>query len=138
MKERRRPHVQKERSKPRARLTMRHALAGVVILAATAAVIGAASSYRSTGAPPGLAPAGMIWIPGGEFTRGTDDMDSMPNERPAHRVRLDGFWIDETPVTNGQFRKFVEATGYLTTAERPVVWGGTEEAASARHAPAAR
>ena len=68
------------------------------------------------------APPGMVWIPAGEFLMGTDDEASMPNERPAHRVQLDGFWIDETPVTNAQFRKFVEATGYVTTAERLVDW----------------
>jgi formylglycine-generating enzyme required for sulfatase activity len=64
----------------------------------------------------------MKWIAGGEFIMGSDDPDSLPNERPAHRVRLDGYWIDETPVTNAQFRRFVEATGYVTTAERPVDW----------------
>ena len=68
------------------------------------------------------APAGMNWIPGGEFRMGTDDPNSMPNERPAHLVKLDGFWMDQHPVTNAEFRKFVEATGYLTTAERPVEW----------------
>lgn len=67
-------------------------------------------------------PDGMVWIPGGEFTMGTDDVNSMPNEQPAHRVRLDGFWMDTTAVTNEQFRAFVKATGYLTTAERPVDW----------------
>ncbi len=64
----------------------------------------------------------MVWIPGGSFTMGTDDARSMKNERPAHSVKLDGFWMDEHCVTNAQFRKFVEATGYLTTAERPVDW----------------
>ena len=64
----------------------------------------------------------MKWVPGGEFTQGTDDARSMPNERPARRVRVEGFWMDETPVTNAQFRAFVEATGYLTTAEKPVDW----------------
>jgi len=68
------------------------------------------------------APAGMVWIPAGEFTMGTDDSDSFPNEGPAHRVRVEGFWIDETAVTNAQFRAFVEATGYITTAERAVDW----------------
>jgi formylglycine-generating enzyme required for sulfatase activity len=67
-------------------------------------------------------PAGMRWIPGGEFIMGSDDSWSQQNERPAHHVRIDGFWIDETPVTNAQFRKFVEATAYLTIAERPVIW----------------
>ncbi len=49
---------------------------------------------------------------------GTDDAEAWPDERPAHAVRLDGFWIDENEVTNGQFQKFVEATGYVTTAEK--------------------
>jgi len=68
------------------------------------------------------APAGMVWIPGGEFTMGTDDVNSFPNERPAHRVHVEGFWIDEHDVTNAEFAKFVEATGYVTTAERKPDW----------------
>jgi formylglycine-generating enzyme required for sulfatase activity len=68
------------------------------------------------------APPGMRWIPAGEFTMGTDDPNSMPNERPAHRVKLDGFWMDEHDVTNAEFRMFVDATGYVTTAERPIDW----------------
>jgi formylglycine-generating enzyme required for sulfatase activity len=67
-------------------------------------------------------PSGMVWIPAGEFTMGTDDPKSMRNERPAHRVKLDGFWTDEHDLTNAEFRKFVEATGYVTTAEQPVDW----------------
>ncbi len=61
---------------------------------------------------------GMVWIPGGEFRMGTDSDLGWPDEKPAHRVRVDGFWIDETEVTNDQFRRFVEATGYVTTAEK--------------------
>ncbi len=49
---------------------------------------------------------------------GSDDPDLPRVEHPAHRVRVDGFWIDETDVTNAQFRAFVEATGYVTTAEK--------------------
>jgi formylglycine-generating enzyme required for sulfatase activity len=64
----------------------------------------------------------MVWIPAGEFRMGTDDESFPLNEQPSHRVKLDGFWMDETSVTNAQFRKFVEATGYVTTAERPVDW----------------
>jgi formylglycine-generating enzyme required for sulfatase activity len=64
----------------------------------------------------------MAWVSGGEFTMGTDDPEAAPAEHPAHRVRVDGFWMDVTEVTNAQFRRFAEATGYLTTAERPVVW----------------
>lgn len=71
---------------------------------------------------PAANPQGMILVRGGEFMMGTDDTRSLPNERPARRVRVDDFWIDETPVTNAQFRKFVGATGYVTIAERPVDW----------------
>jgi sulfatase modifying factor 1 len=67
-------------------------------------------------------PPDMAWIPGGEFSMGTDDTNSMPNERPTHKVKLDGFWIDRTTVTNAQFAAFVKATGYVTTAEKPVDW----------------
>jgi formylglycine-generating enzyme required for sulfatase activity len=68
------------------------------------------------------APEGMVWIPGGEFIMGSERGGALSNEGPAHRVRVDGFWMDATPVTNAQFRKFVEATGYRTTAERAVDW----------------
>jgi formylglycine-generating enzyme required for sulfatase activity len=83
-------------------------------------VIGAA--LGASPPPPARAPAGMRWIHAGEFTMGTDDPRSFANERPAHRVRLEGFWIDETPVTNREFARFVRATGYRTTAERVPEW----------------
>ena len=67
--------------------------------------------------PPGPAPAGMIWIPGGAFWMGTDD-PHMPDAKPWHRVYVDGFWMDRTVVTNEQFAEFVKATGYVTVAER--------------------
>ena len=67
-------------------------------------------------------PPNMQRIPSGEFVMGTDDAASMANERPAHQVKLDGFWMDEHAVTNAEFRKFAEASGYVTTAERPVDW----------------
>jgi formylglycine-generating enzyme required for sulfatase activity len=57
----------------------------------------------------------MIWIPGGTFRMGSDR--HYPEEAPVHRVTVDGFWIDRTPVTNREFRKFVNATGYVTFAE---------------------
>jgi len=69
------------------------------------------------------APPAMVWIPGGAFLMGTNDRESFPNERPAHLVRVQGFWMDVHDVTNAEFAKFVEATGYVTTAERPVNWG---------------
>jgi sulfatase modifying factor 1 len=68
------------------------------------------------------APQDMAWIPGGEFTMGTDDSESMANERPAHRVKVDGFWMDINDVTNAEFAKFVAATHYVTTAERTPDW----------------
>ncbi len=67
-------------------------------------------------------PAGMAWIPGHEFLMGNDHQMSQPNERPAHKVRVSGFWMDVHDVTNAQFRRFVEATGYVTTAEKKPRW----------------
>ena len=58
-----------------------------------------------------------IWIPGGTFRMGSDR--HYPEEAPARRVRVEGFWMDRTPVTNSQFRAFVEATDYRTLAEAP-------------------
>jgi sulfatase modifying factor 1 len=57
----------------------------------------------------------MVWIPGGTFRMGSDR--HYPEERPAHAVRVDGFWIDRSPVTNREFRRFAKATGYVTFAE---------------------
>jgi formylglycine-generating enzyme len=60
--------------------------------------------------------ADMVWIAGGAFRMGSDQHYS--DEAPVHRVTVDGFWIDRTPVTNREFRRFVEATGHVTVAER--------------------
>ena len=76
------------------------------------------SAPETPSTPMGQIPAGMVWIAGGRFQMGTNDPDSWPEERPAHPVQVDGFWMDETEVTNAQFQQFVEATGYVTTAER--------------------
>jgi formylglycine-generating enzyme required for sulfatase activity len=59
----------------------------------------------------------MIRIAGGTFRMGSDH--HYREERPAHRVRIDGFWMDRTPVTNREFRRFVQATHYVTLAEIP-------------------
>lgn len=67
-------------------------------------------------------PDGMAWIPGGEFTMGSNDQNSYAHERPAHKVSVDGFWMDVTEVTNEQYKKFVDATGYTTIAERKPAW----------------
>ncbi len=67
-------------------------------------------------------PVGMVWIPSGEFTMGSDEPDTYEHERPAHGVRVKGFWMDETEVTNEQFRIFAESTHYITVAERKPEW----------------
>jgi formylglycine-generating enzyme required for sulfatase activity len=59
----------------------------------------------------------MVRIPGGAFMMGSND--HYPEEAPAHRVKVDGFWMDATTVTNREFAKFVAATGHVTSAERP-------------------
>ncbi|MGC2403537.1 MAG: SUMF1/EgtB/PvdO family nonheme iron enzyme [Acidobacteriaceae bacterium] len=64
------------------------------------------------------APPDMLWIPGGTFLMGSDDF--YPEEAPVHEVSVDGFWMDRHIVTNEQFARFVEATGYVTVAERPL------------------
>jgi sulfatase modifying factor 1 len=79
-------------------------------------------------AAPGPAPEGMAWIPGGEFSMGAADplgqdanvvgMQATEDSRPIHRVRVNGFWMDKTEVTNRQFAEFVKATGYVTVSER--------------------
>ena len=71
----------------------------------------------------------MVRIPGGEFVMGSDR--HYPEERPAHRVQVDGFWIDQHPVTNAEFARFVEATGHITFAERapdPAMYPGADAA----------
>src|SRR5262245_9236678 len=87
----------------------------VPVLFGLAAFAAAFLWFRRPDAAP---PPGMIWISGGEFEMGTDSDLGRPEEKPAHRARVHGFWMDETEVTNEQFGKFVDATGYKTTAER--------------------
>ena len=72
--------------------------------------------------PPQTPVSGMVFIPGGEFTMGSDADYAYANEKPAHRVNVGPFWIDAKPVRNADFAKFVEATGYKTVAERAVDW----------------
>ena len=64
----------------------------------------------------------MKLVPGGEFIMGTDEQESYAHERPAHHVKVKAFWIDETEVTNQQFKEFVDATGYITVAEKKPTW----------------
>jgi sulfatase modifying factor 1 len=70
------------------------------------------------GPPPGKSPFDdMVWIPGGPFLMGSNN--HYPEEAPAHPVAVSGFWMDRFAVTNAAFQQFVEATGYVTVAERP-------------------
>lgn len=62
---------------------------------------------------------GMVFVPGATFIMGSDT--HYPEEAPAHPVKVDGFWIDEAPVTNRDFLSFVNATGYVTFAEKKPV-----------------
>ena len=70
-----------------------------------------AASLSSPARPDTNAPPSMVWISGGEFTMGSDDVFAKRNEQPPHRVKVTGFWMDETPVTNAQFERFVKASG---------------------------
>ena len=88
--------------------------------------------------PPGR-PGNMVWIPGGEFWMGGPSetktrqaandvqpglavcrglVDGFPDAEPHVRVHIDGFWMDKTVVTNEEFAKFDDATGFITVAER--------------------
>lgn len=65
---------------------------------------------------------GMVWIPAGEFMMGASDDEGRPDEYPQHKVKVDGFWMNTTEVTNTQFKRFVDVTGYITTAEKKPDW----------------
>ena len=67
---------------------------------------------------PGDAPPGMVWVPGGRFEMGSESPVAGPEEGPIHTVEVDGFFIDVHTVTNARFRQFVDATNYVTVAER--------------------
>ncbi len=74
---------------------------------------------------PGKKIPGMVWIPGGDFSMGgvnpigmmDGGHEGMGDARPVHRVHVDGFYMDQTEVTNKEFAEFVKATGYTTVAE---------------------
>ncbi len=94
--------------------------------AAAAPDVAFGPTITNTQSPPGTAPKGMVWIPGGEFSMGAQDapdmnmigMQATRDSRPIHRVYVDGFFMDKTDVTNAQFAAFVKATGYVTVAEK--------------------
>jgi len=59
----------------------------------------------------------LVWVDGGSFMMGSSELIANNDEKPAHRVHIDGFWMTETPITNDQFSAFVKSTNYITTAE---------------------
>ena len=69
-------------------------------------------------------PKGMVWVPGGTYLNGalTEDTFAREDEKPQHTVKVEGFWMDATEVTNAQFKKFVDETGYVTIAEKAIDW----------------
>ena len=75
----------------------------------------ALSHYLPT-ASVGRETNGMMWIPSGTFMMGSETGN--PDEGPVRTVTVNGFWMDKTEVTNEEFEKFVQATGYVTIAER--------------------
>ncbi len=99
---------------------------------ASNAIVAVSSAFQLTipnpGKPPGPAPEGMVWIPGGEFSMGCQvpsqgvctmaTMNAVNDAQPIHRVYVVGFWMDTNDVTNAKFEQFVKATGYVTIAER--------------------
>jgi sulfatase modifying factor 1 len=103
--------------------SFRTALAAITIVVAVAGCRPAPASPPRfepgvrAAAPPGPAPDGMVWIPGGRFWMGCGGCE-LPDAVPVHAVEVDGFWMDRSPVTNAEFSRFVEATGYVTVAER--------------------
>jgi sulfatase modifying factor 1 len=96
----------------------------------SSAIVRAETTFELTVAHPAATPSpvppDMNWIPGGDFSMGAQDspdmdmvgMNATLDSRPIHRVRVDGFYMDKTDVTNAEFAKFVKATGYVTISER--------------------
>ncbi|MVW72499.1 formylglycine-generating enzyme family protein [Bordetella sp. 15P40C-2] len=107
-------------------------VAGVGVVLAGLAWAGMALWSRDENSVPALhtitigdgdnGPVNMAWVPPGRFLMGSDSKLAQPNERPAHPVRVNGFWMDVTHVTNDQFARFVRETGYVTTAEQVPDW----------------
>jgi formylglycine-generating enzyme len=86
------------------------------------------SRFANDSSSPGIefsgdtSTAGMVYIPGGTFEMGGDNEQASADEYPKHTVQLSAFYMDATEVTNAQFKKFVDATGYITTAEKKPDW----------------
>jgi formylglycine-generating enzyme len=82
----------------------------------------AASQPTPASSAPDNIPDGMVFIPAGTFSMGGKSDQASPNEFPNHQVQISAFLMDEHEVTNAQFKAFVDATGYVTIAERAIDW----------------
>ncbi len=109
----------------------RHAVIVLLLLVVVSALLWVyfRGSIAAPPAPPVVVvgdgsngPLGMVWVPGGRFLMGSDSAMAQANEKPAHSVHVDGFWMDRTHVTNRDFARFVQETGYVTTAQRKPDW----------------
>jgi formylglycine-generating enzyme required for sulfatase activity len=97
-----------------------------LVIAAPAVPTAFVATRQNAAAPPGPAPPGMVWIPGGEFSMGSTESSeglcAVPgvtrDALPVHRVQVNAFWMDATEVTNAQFAAFVKSTRYVTVAEK--------------------
>ena len=103
-------------------ISMRNVYLLLKACAAILLVIFAAACGRATTDKEGITPEGMLLIPGGSFTMGGRSDEASTDEFPRHPENISPFYMDATEVTNAQFQKFVEATGYITTAEKDVNW----------------
>ncbi|GGF31589.1 formylglycine-generating enzyme family protein [Echinicola rosea] len=115
----------------------RKSFSGTLLLAVTAGLLWACSEGKSTAEATSennskpveqathqgkSEQEGMVWIPGGDFMMGTDEKEAYPVERPAVKRHVNGFYMDETEVTNAEFKQFVDETGYVTIAEKKPDW----------------
>jgi formylglycine-generating enzyme required for sulfatase activity len=96
---------------------LRWAFLGALAVVGFVIAYGLATLLRQPPGAPGPAPEGMVWVPGGVCWRGSDTAGHR-DALPWHQVEVDGFWMDVNAVTNEQYEKFVQATGYVTVAER--------------------
>ncbi len=111
--------------RPSMRFPTTSCLATAFLLCLLAACEKKPDTTKPSTSEPGPAPEGMVLIPGGTFSMGTDPQAASTQpvrsgapEFPVHRVVLEPFWMDETEVTNAQFKKFIDATGYKTQSEK--------------------
>jgi formylglycine-generating enzyme len=94
----------------------------LVYLLAIISQLTSCTSKKEVTKPLSEQPSHMVWIPGGEFMMGAAEEHPASNSQNLHPVKVDGFWMDETEVTNAEFKNFVTSTGYKTIAERPIDW----------------